>query len=154
MACRVQLAAAPDRDPDPDVVEVQLRAAPFAWDPGTGQAVTDGLAFEGQVPGPTIVVQRGQRLRVHFLDDTEMENTLHWHGMRVPEAQDGVSQMDDPVQPGEEHVYEFEVPDAGLCWYHPHMDTDHALERGLYGTIWVQDPTEPEVDCLSVVVLG
>jgi FtsP/CotA-like multicopper oxidase with cupredoxin domain len=147
------LQPAPDLDPDPEVVEVELRAAPFAWDPGTGQPVTDGLAFGRQVPGPTLVVERGQRLRVDFLNDTEAETTLHWHGLRVPEDQDGISQMADPVRPGEQHVYEFEVPDAGLYWYHPHMDTDSVLERGLYGTIWVRDPAEPEVDCLSVVVL-
>ncbi len=147
------LVGAPDLDPDPGVVEVQLRAAPFAWNPGTGDPVSDGLAFEEQVPGPLIVVDRGRRLRVRLVNDTDLDTTMHWHGMRVPEDQDGIDQMSRPIRPGETFTYEFEARDAGLYWYHPHMDTDSVLERGLYGPLWVRDPVEPAVECLSVVTV-
>ena len=93
-------AAAPDLDPDPDVVEVAIDAAPFAWDPGTGTPIGGGLAFNGSVPGPLIDVIRGQTLRVRFTNHTDAPLTLHWHGLRVPDAMDGVLQMEDPVQPG------------------------------------------------------
>lgn len=142
-----------DLDPDPAVVEIELHAAAFAWDPGTGVPVGDGLAFTGQVPGPLIVVDQGQTLRAVFVNDTEMENTMHWHGLRIPEDQDGVSQMANAVQPGETFLYEFQVPDPGLYWYHPHMDTDMVLERGLYGAIWVRGADEPALDCLVPVVV-
>jgi FtsP/CotA-like multicopper oxidase with cupredoxin domain len=66
---------------------------------------------------------------------------------------DGVSQMANPVAPGASFTYEFPVQDAGIYWYHPHMDTAIALERGLYGTIVVREPGEQRAVCDLPVVL-
>jgi FtsP/CotA-like multicopper oxidase with cupredoxin domain len=137
---------ADDLDPAGDVVEVELRAGAFAWDPGTGtEAAAKG--YGGTIPGPTIVVERGQTLRIRFVNDTDEHQTMHWHGLRVPVAMDGITQMADPVMPGEEFLYEFEIIDTGLYWYHPHMATEEALEAGLYGLIVSREPGERAGSC-------
>ncbi|MFZ5477623.1 MAG: multicopper oxidase family protein [Myxococcota bacterium] len=141
---------APDLDPAEEVVEVDLTAAPAAWDPGTGTAIEGGYAYDGQVPGPVIEVERGQTLRVNLTNGLDHETTIHWHGLRVPADMDGVAR---PVAPGEVFTYEFEVVDAGFYWYHPHMSTDQDLERGLYGTIVARHPDEPRAGCEVPLVL-
>jgi FtsP/CotA-like multicopper oxidase with cupredoxin domain len=146
------LPRAPDLDPSPDVVEVAVTADEAAWDPGTGVPVA-GRAFGGSVPGPIIEVTVGQTLRVRFRNETAEPTTIHWHGLRVPEAMDGISQMEHPVPPGGEFLYEFVVNDAGFYWYHPHMDTAEALEEGLYGAIVARAPGEVPASCDLPIVL-
>jgi FtsP/CotA-like multicopper oxidase with cupredoxin domain len=143
---------APDLDPSPDVVEVELSAGPVAWDPGTGRPI-HGLGFGGTVPGPQLEVEVGQTLRVRFHNGLRDHATLHWHGLRVPEAMDGVSQMEHPVHHGGDFVYELPIRDAGFYWYHPHMDTARLLEAGLYGVIVARAPGERRPDCELPVVL-
>ncbi len=143
---------APDLDAAEDVVEVELTAAMAGWDPGTGVEAM-GMAFNGTVPGPLIEATLGQTLRVRFTNDIDMPLTIHWHGLRVPEAMDGVSQMEDPVQPGETFTYEYTLKDSGFYWYHPHMDTALTLEAGLYAGIIVRDPDEPSPGCDLPIVL-
>jgi len=144
-------ATAADVDPAEDVVEVEIEAAPATWDPGTGVPI-DGYAYNGSVPGPLIVVDAGDTLRVRFRNGLDAESTIHWHGLRVPDDMDGVALMMDPVAPGGEFTYEFTVPDPGFYWYHPHMDTDQQIERGLYAPLLVRDHGEPAVGC-DVAVL-
>jgi FtsP/CotA-like multicopper oxidase with cupredoxin domain len=144
---------APDLDPADGVVEIDLRAADFAWDPGTGVALDDGLAFDEQVPGPLIEAKRGDIVRVNFTNDTDMDLTLHWHGLRVSDEMDGVMQMMDPVKPGDTFTYELALQDAGFYWYHPHMSGDTVLERGLYGAIVVREADEGRADCELPLVL-
>src|SRR5204862_4373616 len=69
---------------------------------------------------------------------------LHFHGVRVPNAMDGVPDVTQPaVLPGQSFDYSFVVPDAGLFWYHPHFDSAAELGSGLYGPILIEDPSEP-----------
>ncbi|MFZ5479258.1 MAG: multicopper oxidase family protein [Myxococcota bacterium] len=145
--------AAEDLDPADDVVEVDLRASSYAWDPGTGVPLEAGLAFDEQVPGPLLEATRGDTLRVNFTNDTDLELTIHWHGLRVSPEMDGVMQMMDPVQPGETFTYELALQDSGYYWYHPHMSGDTVLERGLYGNIIVREPGEGRADCELPLVL-
>lgn len=140
-ACGYTPAA--DLDPAAHSVEVDLRASSFAWDPGTGVPLDEGMAFAGSVPGPLIEATVGDTLRVHFHNDLSLPLTVHWHGLRIPEAMDGgMSQMMDPVQPGDSFDYEFVVPDAGYYWYHPHLDGATTIERGLYGPIIIHGADE------------
>jgi FtsP/CotA-like multicopper oxidase with cupredoxin domain len=73
--------------------------------------------------------------------------------MSVPWAMDGAAWMQDPVGPGESFRYEFDVTESGTFWYHPHFDSEHQLDLGLYGAIVVEDPAEPAVDAELVAVL-
>ncbi|HIA00712.1 MAG TPA: multicopper oxidase family protein, partial [Myxococcales bacterium] len=139
-----------DHDRDPQVVEIHLRASATTWNPGTGEL--SGLGYNGCVPGPLIVAELGNTLRVVFDNELEFETTIHWHGFRLPNAMDGTPAVQNPIQPGERFTYEFELVDAGLYWYHPHIDVDIQVERGLHGAIWIRDPAAPDVDTAVVVL--
>lgn len=83
----------------------------------------------------------------------EQATTLHWHGMRVPNDQDGVSWVQDPRARGEQFTYAFTVRDSGTTWYHPHISSPEQVERGLYGVVVAEDPDDPVVDLERVLVL-
>jgi FtsP/CotA-like multicopper oxidase with cupredoxin domain len=144
-------AQAEDLDPDPDIVRVALTAAPLTYEID-GEPV-DGWAYNGQIPGPTIRVQRGNTLIVEFHNDLPDDTTIHWHGLRVPFAMDGVTWQGEAISPGEDFEYSFEIDQAGTYWYHPHVDADRQVDLGLYGVIVVEDPAEPIADRELVLVL-
>jgi FtsP/CotA-like multicopper oxidase with cupredoxin domain len=139
---------APDLDPADGVVEVDLAASALQWDPGTGVPLTDGMAYEGQVPGPLIEADVGDTILAHFRNDLEMPLTVHWHGLRIDSDMDGgMAQMMDPVPPGGTFDYVFTPPDPGFYWYHPHLDGATTMERGLYGPIILHGEGEGRADC-------
>jgi FtsP/CotA-like multicopper oxidase with cupredoxin domain len=111
----------------------------------TDLALIDGnklrvWAYDGRVPGPTLRVRLGETVRVRFRNALPQATTIHWHGMRIPNAMDGVPHLTQPpVEPGETFVYEFTPKDAGTFWYHPHVRSSEQVERGLYGVIVVDD---------------
>ncbi len=97
-------------------------------------------AYNGQVPGPTLRIRLGETLRVRFHNRLPQPTTIHWHGVRVPNAMDGVPDATQPaVEPGGSFVYEFTPKDAGTFWFHPHVRSSEQVERGLYGVLIVED---------------
>ena len=105
------------------VREVRLRAAADNVNllPG-GDRQTAVWAYDGRVPGPLLRFRQGERARIVFENALSQPSTVHWHGLRVPNAMDGVPGISQaPVQPGESFVYEFDLDDAGSYWYHPHF---------------------------------
>jgi FtsP/CotA-like multicopper oxidase with cupredoxin domain len=104
-------------------------------------------AYEGTVPGPEIRVRQGDRLRVSVENRLPQETTVHWHGVRTPNAMDGVPHLTQkPIVPGETFEYEFECRDAGTFWYHPHVRSFEQVERGLAGALIVEEPQPLKVD--------
>lgn len=97
-------------------------------------------AYNGQVPGPTLRIRLGETVRVAFTNRLPQETTVHWHGVRLPNAMDGVPYVTQkPIQPGETFIYEFTPKDAGTFWFHPHVRASEQVERGLYGVLVVED---------------
>ncbi|MEO8181497.1 MAG: multicopper oxidase family protein [Deltaproteobacteria bacterium] len=97
-------------------------------------------AYNGQVPGPTLRVRVGDTVRVRFANHLPQPTTLHWHGIRLPNAMDGVPGVTQPpIALGGSFVYEFVVPDAGTFWFHPHVRASEQVERGLFGVLIVED---------------
>ncbi len=143
-------AEAEDLDPAPDIVHVALSAAPHSF--WVGDQLVDGWAYNGQVPGPTIRLQTGDTLIVDFQNELGADTTVHWHGLHVPFAMDGVTWQGAPVGPGESFQYSFTVEQSGTYWYHPHVDSERQVDLGLYGVIVVEDPQEPVADRELVVV--
>jgi FtsP/CotA-like multicopper oxidase with cupredoxin domain len=155
-----ELRPAVDLDPDPDVVEVELVAevATVELVPGIATevwayrdaGVADGVA---SVPGPLITARVGQRLVVHVHNELPQGTTVHWHGLRLPEAMDGNPMVSGLIDPGGSFTYDFVLRDPGLHWYHPHAFADEQIERGLQGPLLVRGLEEPEVATERVLVL-
>jgi len=140
----LRVAVAQDLSPDPHVFETNLTASIAQLEILDG-IQTEVFAYNGSVPGPEIRVAKGDRVIVHFTNELPEPTTVHWHGVRVPNHVDGVPGVTQPeVQPGETFTYDFIAPDAGTFWYHPHVRSAEQVGAGLYGTIVVTDPDEPE----------
>ena len=119
--------------------EFDLRAAPSSTQQFDGQLL-DVWAYNGQVPGPILRVRLGEELVVRLRNDLPQPTTIHWHGVRVPNAMDGVPGVtQDPVLPGGAFTYRFVPKDAGTFWFHPHVRGAEQVERGLYGVLIVDD---------------
>jgi FtsP/CotA-like multicopper oxidase with cupredoxin domain len=113
----------------------------------------EAWTYNGDIPGPVIRANVGDRLIVHFSNHLPLPTTVHWHGVRVPFAMDGVPGHSQPeVPPGGTFTYDFILPDAGLFWYHPHVMSALQTGNGLYGAILVEDPSE-RVDVADEKVL-
>jgi len=137
----LRLSEAPDINPDPNIVEVNLEAKIAEVDVG-GQPVRV-WTYSGGIPGPLIRAKVGDRLIVHFTNNLPAPTTVHWHGIRVPIEMDGVPDISQPaVEPGKSFTYDFVVPDAGLFWYHPHVQSAAQVGYGLSGPLLVEDPSE------------
>jgi FtsP/CotA-like multicopper oxidase with cupredoxin domain len=114
---------------------------------GDGYPDTAVWAYEGSVPGPVLRVRQGQPVQITVVNKLNEDTTVHWHGIRLPNAMDGVPGLTQkPIQPGASFVYEFTPPDAGTFWYHPHVDTLQQLGRGLAGALIVEEPEPVAVD--------
>jgi suppressor of ftsI len=96
-------------------------------------------AYNGQVPGPRLEIVEGGTVTVRFRNETDLPSSIHWHGLRLANANDGVPGLTQPlVPPGGEFVYRVHAPDPGLFWYHPHHREDVAQDLGLAGNIVVR----------------
>ncbi|WP_400998955.1 multicopper oxidase family protein [Agromyces sp. GXQ0307] len=117
--------------------------------------------FDGSYLGPTIVAERGERVRVDVTNSLDEATSVHWHGMHLPAEMDGgPHQM---VEPGASWSPEWKVDQpAATLWYHPHPHgaTEEHVARGLAGMFLVRDdveaalplPREYGVDDLPVIV--
>jgi FtsP/CotA-like multicopper oxidase with cupredoxin domain len=124
-----------------------LTAAPVALPVVPDQPPTALWAYNGSFPGPLLRVKQGARLRVTLQNRLQQDTTIHWHGIRLPNAMDGVPGLTQPpVRPGQDFTYDFACQDAGTFWYHPHAGTPEQLGRGLYGLLVVDEPKPPAVD--------
>ena len=129
--------------PGGKVVDVEIVAAPVELEMLDGRRLAV-WAYNGTVPGPEIRIRLGDTVRARFTNRLPQPTTIHWHGVRLPNAMDGVPYVTQPpVQPGESFTYEFTPKDAGTFWFHPHVRSSEQVERGLYGVLVVEDPAPP-----------
>jgi FtsP/CotA-like multicopper oxidase with cupredoxin domain len=127
-------------DGEPDVaVELAARAETFSL--ASGEQVT-GFTLNGTSPGPALRVHQGDLVQVTLTNvDVPDGVTLHWHGVDVPNAEDGVAGVtQDAVAPGQDYVYRFLAEDAGTYWYHSHQVSHAQVRGGLFGTLVVLPP--------------
>lgn len=108
-----------------------------------GDSVVKMLAYNGMIPGPLIKVKQGAEVTLNFTNNTDVETTIHSHGVRLENKFDGVPDVTQKaVRPGESFTYKIKFPDEGIYWYHPHIREDYAQELGLYGNYLVA-PDDP-----------
>jgi FtsP/CotA-like multicopper oxidase with cupredoxin domain len=128
------------RSGEPDV-RLEFAARKESFELPRGERV-DGYTLNGTSPGPAIEVHQGDLVEV-TLGNVDVPDgvTLHWHGVDVPNAEDGVAGVtQDAVGPGEEYVYRFVAEDAGTYWYHSHQVSHAQVRGGLFGTLVVLPP--------------
>jgi FtsP/CotA-like multicopper oxidase with cupredoxin domain/cytochrome c biogenesis protein CcdA len=98
------------------------------------------LAYNRSVPGPFIKAPQGAEVTINFTNNTDLDQTIHSHGLRLDNLSDGVPGVtQNAVKPGGSHTYTIKFEDAGVFWYHPHTRDDYGQEMGLYGNYLV-DP--------------
>lgn len=136
------------------VFELTARAVPWEVEPGLFR---QAFAYNGQVPGPTIRVTEGDRVRVILKDELPESTSIHFHGLSTPNAMDGVPFITQPpVRPGQSFTYEFVARPAGSHMYHSHNGDDQ-ITRGLLGAFLV-DPRdrsrEPQVAQDVVIIVN
>ena len=104
-----------------------------------GNRVVKRLAYNGQIPGPVLKVQKGAKVTVNFTNNIDMETALHSHGLRGDWKMDGAVPITPAIPIGGKFSYELEFPDTGVYWYHPHVREDYQQELGLYGNFIVEE---------------
>ena len=104
-----------------------------------GNRTVKRLAYNGQIPGPVLKVQKGAKVTVNFINNIDMQTSLHSHGLRGDWQMDGAVPITPAIAVGESFSYELEFPDTGVFWYHPHVREDYQQEMGLYGNMIVEE---------------
>ena len=134
------------------VAAVTATTAPVVLTPGPADAhlfgpedgATKVWAYNGEVPGPLLRLRQNQKARIRLDNKLDQPTTVHWHGLRIANAMDGVAKLTQPaVPPGAGFDYEFTLPDAGTFWYHSHARSWEQVARGLAGVLIV-DEAEPQ----------
>jgi FtsP/CotA-like multicopper oxidase with cupredoxin domain len=109
---------------------------------GTGDESMAAYTLNGATPGPVIHATQGDLVQVTLANESVSDGvTLHWHGVDVPNAEDGVAGVtQDAVPVGGSHTYRFVAEDAGTYWYHSHQVSHEQVRRGLFGVLVVSPP--------------
>jgi len=124
-------------------VLVTLTARKESFTLASGERV-DGYTLNHASPGPEIHARVGDLVQVDLVNESVPDGVaLHWHGVRVPNAEDGVAGVtQDAVPVGGRHTYRFVARDAGTYWYHSHQVSHEQVKGGLFGAL-VVDPASP-----------
>lgn len=105
-----------------------------------------GWGFNGQIPGPTIRIKEGDRVRIILKNESSGQHTIHVHGQAKPVLSDGVPYIGQkPVKKGESYTYEFTARNIGTSFYHCHVDGAHHMDMGMYGA-FIVEPKEEKIE--------
>lgn len=131
---------------------VTLRALETKVRLDSGKTV-DALTFNGEVPGPELRVRRHGLVEVILLNENiDKGVSIHWHGVDVPNAEDGVAGVtQQAVRPGERYTYRFRADQRGTFWYHSHQFSARQVKRGLFGA-FVIEPAHPPKETVDLTV--
>jgi len=135
----------------------ELTARKIRWETAPGQTV-EAWAYNDQVPGPQIRVREGDRVRVVIQNELAESTAVHFHGVELPNDQDGVPFITQPpIKPGQSYTYEFTAPNPGSHMYHSHHNSATQVGLGLLGA-FIIEPKDPlpieQADVDYVLVLN
>ncbi|MEG9327253.1 multicopper oxidase domain-containing protein [Salinimicrobium catena] len=116
----------------------------------TGDPVKS-MTINGSIPGPVLEFTEGEYAKIHVTNKMDVETSVHWHGLLLPNFFDGVPYLTTPpIRPGETFTYEFSLKQSGTYWYHSHTGLQE--QRGVYGSIQI-NPKEQTMDYDKDLVL-
>ena len=96
-----------------------------------------GMAVNGSIPGPVLTFTEGDSAVIHVTNHMDVETSVHWHGILLPNFQDGVPYLTTPpIRPGETFTYRFRLKQSGTYWYHSHTMLQE--QRGVFGSIVIK----------------
>ena len=140
-----------------DVLVFDLTCRKVQWETEPGKRV-EAWTYNGMVPGPEIRVREGDRVRVVVKNELDESTSVHFHGLELPNDQDGVPFITQPpIKPGETCTYGFVVPNAGSHMYHSHHNSAKQVSLGLLGAFIVEPRSrvgEPSVDVDYTMILN
>lgn len=115
-----------------------------------GKAVM-GMTVNGTIPGPTLEFTEGEYAVIYVKNEMDVETSVHWHGLLLPNFYDGVPYLNTPpIEPGHTQKYEFPVKQSGTYWYHSHTMLQE--QSGVYGSIVIK-PKEQTLEYDKELVL-
>lgn len=121
-----------------------LRIAPLKLELAPGKII-DTFAYNGMVPGPLLRFPEGQSATIDVVNNTDIEDIVHWHGLYLPAVMDGAMEEGSPmIAQGRTQRYSFAVKPSGTRWYHSHNVAEKDLTRSVYGGLYgffIIDPT-------------
>ena len=125
--------------------EFDLEAKIVKWEVAPGKIV-DAWTYNGVVPAPEIHVNDGDKVRIVLTNNLPESTSLHLHGVRVPNAMDGVDPYTQPpIPPGESFTYEFVAKGPAVGIYHSHHNAQMQVPNGLFGAFTIDEMPIPQV---------
>ena len=123
--------------------EFDLEAKIVKWEVSPGKLV-DAWTYNGVVPAPEIHVNDGDKVRIVLTNSLPESTSLHFHGIQVPNAMDGVDPYTQPpIQPGQSFTYEFVAKGPAVGIYHSHHDAQVQVPNGLFGAFTDRRDADP-----------
>lgn len=102
------------------------------------------ISVNNSIPGPVLYFKEGDTARINVTNKMDVNTSVHWHGILLPNREDGVSYLTTPpITPGMTYTYQFPIKHSGTYWYHSHTGLQE--QKGVYGAI-VIEPKEPRTD--------
>jgi len=130
-----------------------LEASIIDWEVSPGQIV-EAWAYNGQVPGPQIIVDVGDNVQVELTNNTPMGTDIHWHGIQTPNDMDGVSPFtQDPIRAGETFTYEFVAQNQAIGMYHAHLHSQISVVNGMFAAFRIGERPYPRGMTISGVAI-
>ncbi|MDZ4763677.1 MAG: multicopper oxidase domain-containing protein [Chloroflexota bacterium] len=148
-------AIEPTLDGEVKVFDIVCQEIDWETSPGI---VYPAFAYNGMVPGPTLKVTEGDTVRVNVTNEMTQSTAIHFHGLLIPNAMDGVPFITQPViKPGMTFSYEFRTRNYGSHMYHSHHNSAEQTTRGLLGAFIIEPrdkSREPQVTADYIMVLN
>jgi FtsP/CotA-like multicopper oxidase with cupredoxin domain len=134
-----------------------LTCKPVSWEYDAGKRA-DGWSYNGQIPGPELRVTEGDKVRVSVKNELPESTSVHFHGVILPNAMDGVPFVTQPpIKPGESFTYEFTARNPGSHMYHSHHNSTAQVGKGLLGAFIIEPKDkskEPAYDLEYTMILN
>jgi CopA family copper-resistance protein len=109
------------------------------------------IAVNGQIPMPTLTFTEGDTAEIYVHNELEEETSLHWHGLFLPNKEDGVPNLTQmPIKPHTTHLYTFPIIQNGTHWYHSHSGLQEQI--GMYGSFIMNKQIESNIPTVPIIL--